>query len=297
MSFHSVQGENPIDALNKLQNSTLVLPLVTIGNIPQLAVDLLIHNYDLKLVGRLDDTYVYPFISPQDYVGDERKAGFSTALEVYHSETLKLTVLQQRSPILPGFTKVFYEELIIPFVATAEFSAVYLLNSSDLSLSDERWFQVFFNEDPISTKLQQLDLAEPSLKVDFVSNPSEISKTCADIITGIQSIQSENESRQTEADLSKDLAAYLKSNFPHSLPLSRTSSSVHFAKAKVMPVGVLSMSAYEGDNSQEAENFALLLLKLLNISKEDSLQRKPRSWLGLYGDRKIPVGLEAGLYS
>lgn len=56
-----------------MQGTTLLLPAVSIGSVPQLAIDLLLHHPDLKLrkVGRLDPSFCFPFVGPSDSAGDD----------------------------------------------------------------------------------------------------------------------------------------------------------------------------------------------------------------------------------
>ena len=62
------------------EGTTLVLPTVSIGSVPQLAVDLLINapEYKFRRVGYLDASDCVPFVSPAEPGTD---AAFSTALE------------------------------------------------------------------------------------------------------------------------------------------------------------------------------------------------------------------------
>lgn len=74
----------PIDgskAAPALQGTTLIIPAVSIGSVPQLAVDLLLHHAELKLVkvGRLDPSFCFPFVGPSDSSSDQ--GDLTTALE------------------------------------------------------------------------------------------------------------------------------------------------------------------------------------------------------------------------
>ena len=88
------------EVLAKLKASKIIIPTVSFANVPQLAIDLLISNLDTIKIGRLDDQYVYPFISsidpPVSSTENVKIEGVCTSLEVYYSEKYNLTLLQQR---------------------------------------------------------------------------------------------------------------------------------------------------------------------------------------------------------
>ncbi len=63
-------------------DATLIIPAVSIGSVPQLAVDLLLHSADLGLakVGRIDPSFCFPFAGPSD-ARDAAADDITTALE------------------------------------------------------------------------------------------------------------------------------------------------------------------------------------------------------------------------
>ncbi|KAI5965311.1 uncharacterized protein KGF55_001532 [Candida pseudojiufengensis] len=140
-----------------LQTSTLILPTISIGNLPQLTVDLLINNFNFVKIGYLNDLYLYPFASPIDYVSNPIE-GISHAIEVYYSKDLNLTVVQQRSPIIPSYTTPFINEVIVPFIQN--FKQVIVLNSADSGLIESvnsGDILIYDNED-LSTNLEKLTI-------------------------------------------------------------------------------------------------------------------------------------------
>ena len=64
-----------------LQGTTLLIPAVSIGSVPQLAVDLLLHHAPLELVkvGRIDPSFCFPFVGPSD--SSDGSCDLTTALE------------------------------------------------------------------------------------------------------------------------------------------------------------------------------------------------------------------------
>ncbi|XP_077561298.1 proteasome assembly chaperone 2 isoform X3 [Haemaphysalis longicornis] len=76
---------------------SLVLPVVSVGNAAQLAVDLLLSTLETELVGHIHSTALVPLVGGNPYrVGDRRLA---TACQVYVCHRSKLLVVQQRTPV------------------------------------------------------------------------------------------------------------------------------------------------------------------------------------------------------
>lgn len=84
----------------------LVIPSVSIGNVPQLALDLVIHTYGFQLVNSLDDEVLAPFVGPLDYVqGAPQPQDIATAMQLFQLNDD--FILQIRSPPLPGQKQKF----------------------------------------------------------------------------------------------------------------------------------------------------------------------------------------------
>ena len=160
MSFHSLSELNPLSVLEKFTGSTLILPIVSIGNVPQLTVDLLVYNLPgVKLVGRLDNTWIYPFSAAPDYTEDgdgkpddtvNSPVSTCTGLEVYYCSRFNLTIVQQRSPIISGCAQRFYKDMLVPFVELCEFKNVLVLQSRDKGFRKDKFakndFQLWTND-------------------------------------------------------------------------------------------------------------------------------------------------------
>lgn len=85
----------------------IVLPTVSTGNVPQLALDLLIYTYGFKLVKSLGDEYLYPFVGPLDGLELPLGQGLTTACQLFQLDNIAL--IQLRSPPLPGRKLKFIE--------------------------------------------------------------------------------------------------------------------------------------------------------------------------------------------
>lgn len=254
--FHPVSGF----LLSELKNSTLIIPSISIGNIPQLANDLLIHTLKFQKIGSLDDTYLYPFASPVDTSEtEELGSGISSAVEVYYNKDLNKIIIQQRSPIINGTTTAYVNEVILPFIKESKFAKVLILDSSDAGLVEDLipgTIDTYTNEDLLNKSLESLNIAQ----ADTISLTNTAYKHSNYIRTLIGSLDSAMKSESSELD-----------------------------------VNVLVSYVYEGDNFNDGE---ALSNKVLEVLKLKPIERwiRPKSWLGVYGDRPIPNAMEDGLF-
>ncbi|KAL6502522.1 hypothetical protein OROHE_024527 [Orobanche hederae] len=79
--------------------STLVLPALSIGNVGQLAVDLLISSLKADKIGYLDDPNVLPCVGNDAY-SPLPLGKLALPVEAYESSSSALTLVQQRSPVI-----------------------------------------------------------------------------------------------------------------------------------------------------------------------------------------------------
>lgn len=155
--------------ISALHESILILPSVAIGNIPQLSSDLLLHTLGFVKVATLQDGYLYPFVSPVDHAVDSpAPPGVSYGLELYYSVQHHLTLVQQRSPIIPGLIQKHIQEVITPLVKSIDPLHVVLLDLADAGLMEQVLsgeIKIFTNEDLLSQAFQALQIrkndAEP----------------------------------------------------------------------------------------------------------------------------------------
>lgn len=140
-----------------------MIPSISIGNLPQLTIDLLIHSLSFEKIGYFNCRYIYPFISPQDHkIGDDHP-GISQGLEVFYSEEHKITVIQQRAPVITNFLSNYLQEIINPFIQLGRFEKIYLLDSNDAGLlknhDDPHRIDLLKAEEILSKSLQNLNLS------------------------------------------------------------------------------------------------------------------------------------------
>ncbi|KAG0172469.1 Proteasome assembly chaperone 2 [Apophysomyces sp. BC1034] len=119
----------PIPAFDTqlLKGSTLIVPTVSIGNVPQLTCDLLIHTLRLHRCGFIDDDAVMPVAGGRE---EGQPVGVAVPVEVFQSEDRRWTVIQQRAPTFKGKRSQLVDNFAA-FVEKYEFSRVILLTSMD----------------------------------------------------------------------------------------------------------------------------------------------------------------------
>ncbi|KAG9061792.1 Proteasome assembly chaperone 2 [Linnemannia hyalina] len=130
----------------RFKGTTLILPSVSIGNVPQLTTDLLLSTLKLDRVGCIEDENVVPVLGPADRPHSESTSAtasgtgagtgvvpgglLSLAVEVFQSKDGKWTLIQQRSPTV-SHRSHHYADNLVRFIQDSEFDQVVLLASAD----------------------------------------------------------------------------------------------------------------------------------------------------------------------
>lgn len=119
------------DAGPLFKGATLLFPAVSIGSVPQLAVDLLLTDPALQLrkVGRIDPTFCIPFAGPAEAAAGDTAASLATALEVF-ANGRGLVVVQQRAPVLKARQAEFVP-LLADWIAQSAFAETLWISSID----------------------------------------------------------------------------------------------------------------------------------------------------------------------
>jgi predicted ATP-grasp superfamily ATP-dependent carboligase len=148
-------------------SSTLILPSISIGNVPQLAIDLLITTLALPLVGYMTSPYLVPCAGTLETATGLDHGGIACPLEsmssfkvsrckvsrcispvsrshgvldcflavrlrvVYFDKEKNVTVIQQRSPFISRHGKTPFVRDLWRFISCYGFSKVIMLASSD----------------------------------------------------------------------------------------------------------------------------------------------------------------------
>ncbi|XP_018412341.1 PREDICTED: proteasome assembly chaperone 2 [Nanorana parkeri] len=119
-------------------DSTLLMPAVSVGNVGQLAIDLIISTLNMTKVGYFYTDCLVPMVGNNPYATSEDNAKeLSTNAEVYSLPSKNLTVLQIRSPLIKKKSQCFRQALI-SWIKKCGFSKVVLLSSSHAYRRDDQ---------------------------------------------------------------------------------------------------------------------------------------------------------------
>jgi len=136
----------PIESSPSWRGYTFIVPTVSVGNVGQLTVDLLVSTLQMKRVGLINDEALNPVIGSDPYadslssrVGtihlNQEKDSHSSPLnlmtgcEIYESSAHQLVIMQCRSPLISGRKYAFLRRLIA-FIKEKEFAQTYFLTST-----------------------------------------------------------------------------------------------------------------------------------------------------------------------
>ncbi|KAK4525529.1 hypothetical protein GAYE_SCF13G3437 [Galdieria yellowstonensis] len=224
------------------QDSIFVFPVVSIGNVPQLAVDLLLENFSFQPVGILDSSALVPFFGHGALKGPY---SITTALQVFWLErapdNANIVCIQARTPPSKGFAKLFVEEIISLVNLWKPRLAVFLTSFSALSIIPGGVVQ------PGQFKVIRTAVSENAVEV----NPDAIE------CVGLEYFEGDKFS------LFGKFWDKLKSS--SSLPCCVTALGMH---------------VYEGDNTNDAIHYFTKLcnfLRLPNVPNDESV-KLPESW-------------------
>ncbi|XWS67508.1 hypothetical protein CRYUN_Cryun04dG0012500 [Craigia yunnanensis] len=273
MEFVIEEGKQPLE-----ECSTLLLPALSIGNVGQLAVDLLVSSMKAERIGYIDDPFVLPCVGNDAY-GPIPCGELALPLEAYQSSSSRLTLLQQRSPVVKGMMVEFAKNLA-NFAAASGKKHVVLLSSLDFG------------------KWQKIDMSS-GLQIYYLSstNPDGRDDQCEQL--GWKKLQEYNPAQRCWKCLSTlaEGSTTLESNLPFedeleaedyypSLPFAALFSCL---KAKGLKVTCLLCYCSEGDNIQDAFHLAEAACKLLGLNpsafhgNESGSWVIPFSWQTVYG--------------
>ncbi|KAH3902821.1 uncharacterized protein SCODWIG_02220 [Saccharomycodes ludwigii] len=310
--------------------STLIIPLVSTGNVPQLTVDLLLHNEhtNYKYVKDLNAQFLHPFLGPLDklsgeqgisklYTNDDASTSskinvkqFSTPIELYYSKKENTYIIQQRTPIVPTYENNFINSAILPLLKEYknEIKKIIVLdsigpyemqvadnnNDSDNSIYiEDKIFssRVSIGEKNDSNSIEDID--KKYLALSLLSSPSDTAIKSNNIDKLLLNFTSRKENFQLGLD---------RTRFAFKLIYHILHFNIH------LDLSYFDMFVYEGDNSQDAAYLVEILYtyNYKNMVSENSANRikkltikdlsPPISWKGLYGFGEVPDSMEQGLY-
>ncbi|KAG0216980.1 Proteasome assembly chaperone 2 [Mortierella sp. GBA43] len=292
----------------RLKGTTLILPSVSIGNVPQLTTDLLLATLALDRIGCIEDENVVPVVGPADRPHESSSSAsagatptLSLAVEVFQSKDGKWTVIQQRSPTVRHRSHHYVDNLV-QFIKDAGFGLVVVLASADGA--------------------RRIDIQlRSSSPVRYVSSPA-LSKELLETIKGLGIEQLENVAatederreavmRRQEHFLTHDhpsihgsstdtpLAEQMEGVSPGPLlekvpriPNGGIARRLHsLSQEQEIPILSIVKFAMEGDNAPDAIFLANVLNTIFKVYVPNQQQaaqgegwKFPKSWDSLYGN-------------
>lgn len=250
-----------------LKESTLIIPSISLGNVPQLTVDLFIETFDIPRVGFWDTTTIIPVIGSSaysnlvDFEGQQQKTSFNG--EIYYDKNKKVTFLQFRAPIGQGLMNNFVSELTEVVIKYA-FKNVLVLSSYDMTLRIDSQIQ--------NSQIRWL-CNEPSLK-PTISLPEEILKLEFEVKRNEYSIEDTPASQD-------EIPSLPGSGFTRKFLMLAHQKSLN-------QITALFSFVSEGDNRNDALLFADNLSKICDLNTETTSWKAPPSWDSLFGS-EVPL--------
>ena len=251
---------------------TLLLPLVSTGNVPQLTIDLMLHSLasEFQFIRALDGVFLHPFLGPLDHSLDQDKpilykskldsgSKFSTALELFYNEEKNFYIIQQRTPIIQGYMNNFIKETILPLIMEFKIENVIVLDSfgvlDELNLEGRN-----FNSNK-SNGFCSLG----SCNINSINELTRNFNTSLNVNTNNGNNHSNNEvdwfkftgdSVQQEISPKQDIFKFAYHLINSNLTTGSTLNEIKY----------LTCFVHEGDNSMDAKMFTEWILRLLNLS-------------------------------
>ncbi|KAI8051250.1 PAC2 family-domain-containing protein [Syncephalis plumigaleata] len=223
-------------------NSWLIIPAVSTGGVPQLATDLLVTTWRLNRVGHLNDPNVLPIACVDPCAIGQ--TGITTALEVLQSDDGQVTVIQQRSPELPGRRQALVDNLL-KFAQDNQFKGILLLSSLDMIYRPDmqlpgkefRYVVVHGDKAPLSALIDRATTIH---------------------VKPLESILHEDDAAIAEQIIALDVVPMM-----HGSGITRR--LLVTAHQLSLPVMALCLYTVEGDNTQGALSMTDKLVQLLSI--------------------------------
>jgi len=266
----------PTEGQPSWQGFTFVLPAVSVGNVGQLAADLVISTMQLRKAGIINDDSITPVVGNDPYGGcfssrvgtlhlrseNERSTSSSTSTlmtscELYESMVHRIVVMQLRSPLIRGRHASFRDKLV-EFIKEKQFGRVLLLCSTH---SHER----------IDTQLRgdQFRFVATSA---FLAMPSS-----EEMMARLRWVELEKRERRDDNYVT-DVNPYLPGG-------GISKQFVLACQRENLPAIALIVFCSEGDNVPEAFLLANRLNDLTQIVEGQKANwRIPGSWSALFGN-------------
>ncbi|KAH0459467.1 hypothetical protein IEQ34_012281 [Dendrobium chrysotoxum] len=247
---------------------TLLLPALSIGNVSQLAIDLLISSLRAKRIAYLDEPSVLPCVGNDAY-GPLPEGDLALPLEAYESAPHGLTFIQQRSPVIKGMMIEFAENLA-NFVTAIGKKHIVILSSLDSGkrkqIDGSSFMQIYYissvNDDGTDVNYERLGWKR-----------LEEYKPLERRWNYLNHLAEGNLRHDGYADLDSEL---VDDDYYAGLPFA---ALFVFCKAKGVKVTCLLCYCSEGDNIQDSFQLAEAACKLLDLNPENFHGNEPEGWV------------------
>ncbi|XP_074644976.1 proteasome assembly chaperone 2-like [Tubulanus polymorphus] len=112
------------------KDKTLIIPAVSVGNVGQLAVDVIISTLNAKRIGYIYTNCILPVVGNDPYASKVTDSSclLMTACEVFEDEQNDLVIMQQRAPFAKGKSQE-YREWLLNWIKDIGFKDVIILTS------------------------------------------------------------------------------------------------------------------------------------------------------------------------
>lgn len=131
--FFAAQDTHP-----SFKDFTLIMPAISVGNVGQLGVDLIISTLNMCRVGYIHTDSLIPMAGNNPYYSSAETADeLHTNAEVYTAPERKLAVLQIRTPIIQTKLRTF-RKTMVSWIKDSGFSRTIVLSSSHAYQRDDQ---------------------------------------------------------------------------------------------------------------------------------------------------------------
>lgn len=260
-----------------LEDYTLILPSVAVGNVGQLSVDLLISNLNLQKIGQIFSAAFVPIVGANAY--HECSNELITAIDVYAGFKEHIVVVQIRSPYVGELTE-FFDELA-RFITERKIAKVCSISCVRLFFFLWNIYCVYFP--PLllqviilasSYDYEKRDIQPQHLKLRYVASSSIQSESGQffDELNWISHKPKVTSDTREEGKLQIPGGGFAKSIF-------------NFLSHANIPCAILFKFCSEGDNIADAIALVCYLNQWIQVleTNNGSNLKYPPSWKHLFG--------------
>jgi len=282
------------ELLRVARDAVAVIPAVSVGNVGQLSVDLFIHRWGGRLVGRLLSDSVLPFAAAREDSIASEVASLTLAVEIYRIEhppglvEQNLIVVQQRAPTCRGQAARWASELV-EWLGSVGVKRIVLLSSAskmggrDSQLKDEfaGHFRVMMTEH-MEREPGVRSLLLDTLRWRVVEGTGRLGW-----------VPSETTGSEETTDASENFESMRPAFLPAMRPGSFIRVFLQTATLLSIPTLGLVRFVHEGDNAADALELASCLESWIRVSSGSDAGTTigatanhsfPPSWRHLFGD-------------